>query len=84
MSRKEKLIRKLKQKPKDFSWDELTSLLKAFGYEQAKPGKTGGSRRRFIHPTAHPIILHKPHPGKFLKMYIIDDIIETLEREGMV
>ena len=84
MSRKEKLIARLNQKPKGFTWHELIALLKALGYKPSKTGKTGGSRRRFIHPTAPPIILHKPHPDNVIKRYIIHDILETLEREGLI
>jgi len=28
--------------------------------------------------------LHKPHPKKILKMYIIDDILEILKQEEML
>ena len=84
MSRKDKLLARLQQRPKDFTWDELAALLNSLGYKQAKPGKTGGSRRRFVHPTAPTITLHKPHPKNILKMYIIDDILEVLKQEGML
>jgi hypothetical protein len=84
MSKIEKLLSRLRQRPKDFTWDELTSLLKKLEYKPGKKGKTGGSRRRFIHPTAPPIILHKPHPQNILKRYTIDDILEILESEGMI
>jgi len=72
------------QRPRDFTWDELTSLLKGLGYVQRKTGKTGGSRRRFVHPTAPTITLHKPHPGHIVKMYVINDILELLRREEMI
>ncbi|NQU15422.1 MAG: type II toxin-antitoxin system HicA family toxin [Desulfobacteraceae bacterium] len=84
MGRKEKLFARLRQRPKDFTWDELTSLLKTMGYVQRKTGKTGGSRRRFVHPTAPTIALHKPHPNRIVKMYVINDILELLRREGMI
>ena len=84
MSRKEKLLLRLQRRPNDFSWDELSVLLKSFGYKQAKPGKTGGSRRRFVHPTFATITLHKPHPNNILKMYVISDILEFLKKEGML
>ena len=84
MSRKDKLLARLQQRPKDFTWDELTALLKSLGYRQAKPGKTGGSRIRFVHPTAATITLHKPHPKNILKMYIIDDILEVFKQEGIL
>ena len=84
MSRKEKLIKRLQQRPKDFIWDELTILLEALGYVRKKTGKTGGSRRRFVHPTAPPITVHRPHPGRIVKMYVIDDLLEFLKREDMI
>ena len=84
MGRKEKLLARLQQRPKDFTWDELASLLKTLGYVQKKTGKTGGSRRRFVHPTAPTITLHKPHPNRIVKMYAINDILELFKREGII
>jgi len=77
-------LARLQQRPKDFTWDELNSLLKTLGYMQRKTGKTGGSRRRFVHPTAPTITLHKPHPNSIVKMYVINDILELLRREGII
>ncbi len=84
MTRKEKLIAKLQQRPKDFKWDELARLLTALGYQEVKTGKTGGSRRRFVHPSAATITLHKPHPQNVLKQYAIDQILETLKQEDLL
>jgi predicted RNA binding protein YcfA (HicA-like mRNA interferase family) len=84
MSKKEKLIAKLQQRPSDFSWNELTSLLKSFGYSEVKTGKTGGSRRRFVHPNAATITLHKPHPQNTLKKYAIDQLLDLLQQEDMI
>lgn len=84
MSRKEKLIKRLCYRPKDFTWDELQRLLEGLGYSVAKQGKTSGSRRRFVHPTAAPITLHKPHPSNIIKMYIVDDIIHQLKQEDLI
>lgn len=84
MGKKEKLLERLQQRPKDFTWDELTSLLKILGYRQKKSGKTGGSRRRFVHPAAPAITLHKPHPNNIVKKYVINDILEHVRKEGMI
>lgn len=78
MTRKEKLIQRLKSKPKDFTWNETTSLLTGLGFSEVKKGKTGGSRRRFIDSNSVVITLYKPHPGNILKRYQIEQIIETL------
>lgn len=47
MSKKEKLIARLKEKPKDFSFDEAVQLMGYFGYNIVSGGKTGGSRVAF-------------------------------------
>ena len=79
MTRTDKLIIKLKSNPKDFTWDELKKVLKYYGYtEIKKKGKTGGSRRKFINETNDIIILHKPHPEKTIKSYVIKQIIDHL------
>ena len=83
MSRKKKLLARLKRRPKDFTWNELASLLETLGYRQLRTGKAGGSRRRVVHPTAPAIALHKPHPQNTLQRYVIDDVLALLGREGM-
>ena len=84
MSRKEKLILKFQQRPKNFTWDELSSLLKYMGYREIKTGKTGGSRCRFIHDSAATITLHKPHPQNILKRYAVDQVLDILKQEEMI
>jgi len=84
MGRREKLVARLKGRPKDFTWDELVRLLEGLGYVEAATGKTGGSRRRFIHETAPTVALHKPHPGNIVKMYVIDDVIRLLIEEDLI
>ena len=84
MTRRDKLIARLKGRPKDFTWEELVRLLEGLGYTEAKVGKTGGSRRRFVHPTAPAIALYKPHPGNIVKMYVIDDVVRVLTEEGLI
>lgn len=84
MGKHDKLVAKLRAKPKDFTYREAVSLLEGLGYQEATGGKTGGSRRRFKHPTAATIYLHKPHPRDILKPYQVRDILDTLEQEGLV
>jgi len=82
MSQREKLIERLLSIPKDFTWEELIKVLKAFGFEELKGGKTGGSRRRFVDGNKNVINLHKPHPTNILKEYAIKDVIEILRSKG--
>ena len=44
MGQKEKLIERLKAKPKTFTFDDAESLLRYFGYERSNKGRTSGSR----------------------------------------
>lgn len=84
MTRREKLVARFKGRPKDFTWDELVRLLEGLGYVEAQAGKTGGSRRRFVHADAPAMALHKPHPGNIVKMYVIDDVLRVLTEEGLI
>lgn len=84
MSRKEKLIKRLLDKPKDFTWEELKKLLAVFNFEEVKTGKTSGSRTCFVNSSGVMINLHKPHPHNILKSYQIQQIIEILEQEGLI
>ncbi|MNS67208.1 hypothetical protein D3C72_1004530 [compost metagenome] len=82
MSRHEKLLERLLSIPKDFTWEELIKVLNAYGYQEKKGGKTGGSRRKFIDQNNLIISLHKPHPGNIVKTYIIYDVIDHLITNG--
>ena len=84
MSRREKLILRLRNRPRDFTWEELVRLLKAVGYMESRAGRTGGSRRRFVHPDAPAISLHRPHPGNIVRMYVIDDVLRLLTEEKLI
>ena len=84
MSRKDKLIARLKVCPKDFTWDELVAVLGLLGYDEVSFGKTGGSRRRFVRASSPTIMLHKPHPAKIVKLYALRDVIEVLKSEGLL
>ncbi len=84
MGKKEKLLQKLLNNPKDFRWEELTVLLKQFGYEEEPTGKTGGSRRRFTRIGEKALTFHKPHPKGILKSYQVKDVINTLKLQGLI
>jgi len=48
MSKKEKLLEKLKSKPKDFTYNEAKVILNSLGFVENNKGKTSGSRVTFI------------------------------------
>lgn len=84
MSRNEKLLSRLLSVPTDFTWDELVRILAYFGYKELKPGKTGGSRRKFADDMKHIISLHKPHPANIVKEYAIRLVIADLKAVGHI
>jgi hypothetical protein len=84
MSKHKKLLQRFLSMPNDFTWRELKALLSDFGFAEGKTGRTGGSRVRFDHKTAFPIILHRPHPTQVLKRYQIEQIEESLRKEGFI
>ncbi len=85
MSKLNKLKQRFLNKPKDFSFSELVTLLAGLGYVKDNSGKTSGSRVAFInHENKHIIRIHKPHPGNILKAYQIDLIIDELKNKGEI
>jgi len=84
MSTIEKLKLNLKNRPKTFEWSDMTRVLSSFGYAESTCGKTSGSRVRFTHKTAVPIVLHKPHPGNEMKRYMVKLVADMLESEGLL
>ena len=85
MGQKDKLIRKLKSIPRDFTFDEAESLLGYLTYHRSNKGKTSGSRVMFTSDEHDAkIMLHKPHPGKELLEYQVKQLIEQLEQEGLI
>lgn len=85
MSRKEKLKERFLSEPKDFTFDELETLLTHLGFVKSNKGKTSGSRVEFKHlEKDFPIILHKPHPNPELKEYAIKQIISILKTKEIL
>jgi hypothetical protein len=82
MGKHGKLLARLKNRPKDFTFQEVTTLLAGFDYVLNQSGS--GSRVRFEHEHCAPIFLHKPHPSPVLKPYVIDQVLEVLKQEGLL
>lgn len=85
MSKKDKLIKRLKSKPSDFTYEELKTLLNYFEFFEYNKGKTSGSAVKFHnYKFNREILLHKPHPENILKEYQIKQIINILEKMGVI
>lgn len=84
VGQKEKLIKKLQSRPKNFTFDDAEALLRYFSYTRSNKGRTSGSRVMFVSEEYAPILLHKPHPRKELLEYQVKQLIEVLEKEGLI
>ena len=84
MSKIEKLLQRLLSIPSDLTWDELVKILIHFDFAELKKGKTGGSRRKFADEKNNVIILHKPHPGNIVKIYVIRQVVEYLQEKDFI
>lgn len=80
----DKLKLELRSRPKSFTWLDMRRILLSVGYTESTGGKTSGSRLRFVHSTAPPIVLHKPHPGNEMRQYAIKLVADLLESEELL
>ena len=83
MSIRDKLLDRLKFKPRDFTFDEAKSLLESFGYVMSSSGKTSGSSVCFVR-NQKVFRMHRPHPRKELLTYQIKELLDELKQEGLL
>ena len=83
MSKKEKLIARILTLPKDFTYEEMKTLLRYLGFEEDNKGATSGSRVQFI-KDEHTILLHKPHPSNQLKPYQVKNVVIELRNLKLI
>ena len=84
MSRQEKLVIRFLTVPADLTWDELILILRGYGYQEIRLGKTSCSRRKFVDEEENIVILHKPHPTNIVKKYVIKQLIENFKEKGKI
>ncbi|ROR14958.1 type II toxin-antitoxin system HicA family toxin [Erwinia sp. JUb26] len=77
MSKKDKLRARLDSIPKDFTWEELVSLMNLNGFRMLN-GK--GSRRKFFNETFNRVVsCHEPHPSSIVKKYVLEEVKALLD-----
>lgn len=76
MSKKDKLRKRLDTLPKDFTWDELVTLMGQYGFTLLKGS---GSRRKFVNADKRLVSLHSPHPGNIVKTYALEQAKALLD-----
>ena len=79
LSKKTKLLAKLKSAPANFTWDEAVKLMGACGF---KVLNRAGSGRMFVHANGTKVRLHEPHPRNTLLPYMVDCLLEGLKAAG--
>jgi len=87
VSKYEKLLARIRTIPKDFTYDELKSLLEHLGFKELSKGKTSGSSVSFIREEGDNkkvFMFHKPHPGNIVKPCYIKELIKLLKEMGEI
>lgn len=84
MSQKDKLLKRLCGMPRDFTIDEMTTLLHCCGYHSFQSGRTSGLAIQFVNESKDVIKFHKPHPENTLKRYVLEQVLEKLKEGGYV
>ena len=85
MNKKEKLVKRFRTLPKDFTFEEVESLFQGYGFELANKGATSGSRIKFYNAEdQNAYIMHKPHPSNIIKGYIMRDILNFLIKNNYI
>jgi predicted RNA binding protein YcfA (HicA-like mRNA interferase family) len=82
MSRRDKLLARLRSNPVDFTWQDAVTLMKGSGFDVIV---ASGSGRKFVHrETRRKVLMHQPHPHPELKQYQIDLLLEGLRNAGEI
>jgi len=85
MSTKEKMIRRFKSLPKDFTFDEMIRLFALFGFEIDNKGGTSGSRLALVNKEKGlSYNMHRPHPGDIIKSYVMKQVLEYMIANGFI
>ncbi len=85
MSTRDKLIKRFRSMPKDFTFDEMVRLFAAFGFEVDNKGGTSGSRLALINrEKGLSYNMHRPHPNSVIKMYVIRQVMEFMVENGLL
>lgn len=85
MSKIDKLKIRLKSEPKDFTYQEVRTLLTSLGFVEYTKGKTSGSRVKFYRASDKKVyMLHKPHPSNIVSICDVKDLIEFLRELGEI
>lgn len=84
MNRQEKLLKRFATLPKDFTFEEVISLFRIYGFTIDNKGATSGSRVIFRNEEKNmTYIMHRPHPGNTVKGYVMKQIQVFIENNRL-
>lgn len=84
MSKKERLIARVRARARSFTWDEAVWLMQHSGFDLIA-ARGGGSARMFRHrESGIKVRLHEPHPQNTLLPYMLEQIEEGLASAGEI
>ncbi len=79
MSRDEKIVRKMRESPRNVRFEELDRFLKGRGFEATQP-KRGGSHYTYRRADGLKITIARPHGGKkTVNVHTVEQVLEELE-----
>ena len=83
MSKWEKAKKRIKDKPRDYTYSEARALLGHMGFKEYQKGRTSGSRVKFFRAKDEKVVLlHKPHPGDIMDRGAVADLADYLTSIG--
>lgn len=83
MNKKDKLLQRFKNLPRDFTFEEMEALFKSCGFTLNNKGATSGSRVEFVNEKdGNSYIMHKPHPSNIIKCYAMKQVYTYLDANG--
>ena len=72
MNKKEKLIKRFRTLPRDFTFEEVVTLFLGCGFTLENKGATSGSRVKFYNENdQNAYIMHKPHPSNIILNFLL-------------
>lgn len=85
MGKKDILIERLLNMPKDFEQREMDTLMGQCGCVRNNRGRTSGSAIEYVHQATQRVFAyHRPHPGNIIKPYILKAARQFLQSVGEI
>ena len=78
MTKREKLLQKVRNNPKHVSLSDLESLLDSYGFVRRELGP--GSHRYYSRPGGYAVLVPAPHKRAHVKTVYVRDVLRLIEQ----